>query len=51
MVEDTKCHVVSIPMDPSKDTEFKFIVDGEWRYAVDLPHRADGRKLHYANTV
>ncbi|KAG2194462.1 hypothetical protein INT47_003830 [Mucor saturninus] len=43
MVQETQCHVVSIPMDPSKDTEFKFIVDGEWRYAMDLPHRADGR--------
>ena len=47
MVKDTEkpdCHVVDIPMDLSKDIEFKFIVDGEWRYASDLPHRTDWRK-------
>lgn len=47
MVQDTEnsnCHVVEIPMDLSKDIEFKFIVDGEWRYANDLPHRTDWRK-------
>lgn len=46
MVQDTEnsnCHVVEIPMDLSKDIEFKFIVDGEWRYANDLPHRTDWR--------
>lgn len=47
MVQDTEspnCHVVEIPMDLSKDIEYKFIVDGEWRYASDLPHRTDWRK-------
>ncbi|GAN08176.1 hypothetical protein MAM1_0192d07683 [Mucor ambiguus] len=46
MVQDTEnsnCHVVEIPMDLSKDIEYKFIVDGEWRYANDLPHRTDWR--------
>ncbi|KAK4508921.1 uncharacterized protein ATC70_013544 [Mucor velutinosus] len=41
--EDSNCHVVDIPMDLSKDIEYKFIVDGEWRYADDLPHRTDWR--------
>lgn len=48
MVQDTKDmrrHVVEIPMDLAKDIEFKFIVDGEWRYAADLPHRTDWRKI------
>lgn len=46
MVQDTEnsnCHVVEIPMDLSKDIEYKFIVDGEWRFANDLPHRTDWR--------
>lgn len=42
--KDTKRHVVQIPMDLTRDIEFKFIVDGEWRYATDLPHRKDWRK-------
>ncbi|KAI8636207.1 hypothetical protein BD408DRAFT_448604 [Parasitella parasitica] len=37
------CYLAEIPMDLSKDIEFKFIVDGEWRYANDLPHRTDWR--------
>ncbi|CEP11343.1 hypothetical protein [Parasitella parasitica] len=37
------CHFAEVPMDLSRDIEFKFIVDGEWRYANDLPHRTDWR--------
>lgn len=48
MVQDSteNCHVTEIPMDLTKDTEYKFIVDGEWRYASDLPHRTDWRKSY-----
>jgi hypothetical protein len=43
--ENINCHVIYIPMDlTEKDIEFKFIVDGEWKYAIDLPHRTDSRK-------
>lgn len=47
MIKDTDCHVVYLQMDSTKDIEFKFIVDGEWKYATDLPHRKDWRKLFY----
>ena len=30
-----------VSVDSTKDIEFKFIVDGEWKYASDLPHRTD----------
>lgn len=42
--ENENNHVIYIPMDSTKDIEFKFIVDGEWKYAHDLPHRTDWRK-------
>lgn len=41
--ENTNRHVAMIPMDSTKDIEFKFIVDGEWKFAMDLPHRTDWR--------
>ncbi|KAI8087720.1 immunoglobulin E-set [Gilbertella persicaria] len=41
--EDAHCYSVSIPMNLTKDVEYKFIVDGEWKYAKDLPHRTDWR--------
>jgi hypothetical protein len=49
MVQDSteNRHVIEIPMDLPRDIEFKFIVDGEWRYANDLPHRTDWRKVYY----
>lgn len=43
--ENTQRHVTTVPIDSTKDIEFKFIVDGEWKYAIDLPHRTDWRKL------
>ncbi|KAL0078901.1 carbohydrate-binding module family 48 protein [Phycomyces blakesleeanus] len=33
--------VASIPLDRSVDIEFKFVVDGIWSYAADLPHCTD----------
>lgn len=45
MIKDTDCHVVYLQMDSTKDIEFKFIVDGEWKYAIDLPHREDVRGI------
>ncbi|KAG2231468.1 hypothetical protein INT48_007541 [Thamnidium elegans] len=45
MIKDTDCHVVYLQMDSTKDIEFKFIVDGEWKYAIDLPHREDWRGI------
>lgn len=45
MHQDTEnSHVVTILIDATKDIEYKFIVDGEWKYAMDLPHRTDWRK-------
>lgn len=46
MIKDTDCHVVFLQLDRTKDNEFKFIVDGEWKYAIDLPHRTDWRKYN-----
>lgn len=44
MHQDTEnSHVVTILIDATKDIEYKFIVDGEWKYAMDLPHRTDWR--------
>lgn len=45
MNQDTETsHVATIIIDSTKDIEYKFIVDGEWKYALDLPHRTDWRK-------
>jgi hypothetical protein len=55
MIQDTENiqrHVALIPIDASKkDIEYKFIVDGEWKYAIDLPHRTDWRKFFLNNYV
>ncbi|KAI8338814.1 hypothetical protein BD560DRAFT_412753 [Blakeslea trispora] len=48
MVQDTKNpnrFSAQLTVDPTKDIEFKFIVDGEWKYASDLPHRTDWSKV------
>lgn len=45
MIKYTDCHVIYLQLDSAKDIEFKFIVDGEWKYATDLPHRKDERKF------
>ncbi|KAI7905074.1 uncharacterized protein BX663DRAFT_549924 [Cokeromyces recurvatus] len=47
MVQDDKDpnrFVIHIPLELDKEIEYKFIVDGEWRYAYELPHRRDWRK-------
>ncbi|KAI8884546.1 carbohydrate-binding module family 48 protein [Backusella circina FSU 941] len=42
MIPDTShSYHVHLPFTLNKDMEFKFMVDGEWRYADDLPHRTD----------
>ncbi|KAI8378825.1 hypothetical protein EDC96DRAFT_174660 [Choanephora cucurbitarum] len=44
MLQDTENlnrFIAQVSVDSTKDIEFKFIVDGEWKYASDLPHRTD----------
>ncbi|KAI8983470.1 hypothetical protein BDB01DRAFT_125249 [Pilobolus umbonatus] len=44
MVHDTAkpgVYLAEIPVNTKEDMEYKFVVDGEWRYAADLPHRTD----------
>ncbi|KAI8970205.1 hypothetical protein BDF20DRAFT_838583 [Mycotypha africana] len=50
MIKDTENpnrYFAEIPIpNVNKDMEFKFVVDGEWRYAEELPHRTDWRKSY-----
>ncbi|KAI8881664.1 carbohydrate-binding module family 48 protein [Backusella circina FSU 941] len=34
-------YYANLPVSQSKDIEYKFVVDGQWCFADDLPHRAD----------
>jgi hypothetical protein len=45
--EQGNIHHVHLPLILNKDMEFKFMVDGEWRYADDLPYREDKSKLFF----
>jgi hypothetical protein len=45
--EQVNLHHVHLPLILNKDVEFKFMVDGEWRYADDLPHLKDKSNVFF----
>lgn len=42
----TNDFVAVLDIDPNKQHEFKFIVDGDWQPNWDLPTRTDERKCY-----
>ena len=40
--EATRTFVASVPLDPSKEWQFKFVVDGQWRCSMDYATVPDG---------
>jgi hypothetical protein len=42
--EDSR-YYANLPVSQTKDIEYKFVVDGRWCFADDLPHRADWSKF------